>query len=97
MVIGTIAAHVLTLLLRKKMIDGSKQRTLSMAYAYFCLDPNCSNGDVDAAYKRQCLQVHPDRRGGSTAKQVECDTYFSIIRAARSGSTTRQKVEVTNC
>lgn len=52
-------------------------------YTILCVSRSAPNAVIKAAYKALALELHPDRRGGSSEPMVKVNNAFDAIRAER--------------
>ncbi|CAF1516095.1 unnamed protein product [Rotaria magnacalcarata] len=83
-VTGCWAASQLSKRLTEKLFNLPRSVALENAYRYFGLTQSCSNGDINAAYKRLALVKHPDK-GGSKEDFFELQVSLAIIKEHREG------------
>ena len=56
---------------------------LEHAYNYLGITHKASNDEVNKAYKKLCLELHPDKEGGDEEEFKKLQIYISIISVAR--------------
>ena len=82
---GVTSANLASTLVGKltsKIFDLPKSEALERAYGYFGLRQSASNGEITSAYRKRCLEHHPDK-GGDLHKFTEVQSNMAIIKASR--------------
>ena len=82
-IVSAVTAGALVDQLTKTIFDLPKDVATEKAYYYFGLSQSASNQDINEAYRRLCLQHHPDKRGGSAEKFLELQSNMGIIKMHR--------------
>ena len=63
-----------------------QDEALENAYKYFGVDHTASNSEINTAFRRKCLQTHPDK-GGSCEDFHFTQYSMQVIKTARNGMT----------
>lgn len=83
---GIIASNVAELLidrLTRSIFDLPKEVTVENAYSFLGVSPAASNSDINTAYRKLCLEHHPDKNGGDHDKFLELQSQMGIIKLHR--------------
>jgi len=59
-----------------------KEKAVEEAYRFFKVPFDASNDDINRAYKRKCLETHPDK-GGDKEEFQKVQTMMQILRMHR--------------
>lgn len=81
--LGSLTAAAISEEVTLKIFDLPRDRVVDNAYFYFGLTHRASNAEINKKRKQKQLEVHPDRKGGSTAASQECEIQYAIIKNDR--------------
>ncbi|CAF1459730.1 unnamed protein product [Adineta steineri] len=79
---GGALGGALSKLLTEQIFNLPPTVALEKAYRYLGVSVNCSNDEINSAYHRLALQLHPDK-GGKPEEFIKLKTQVALIKIAR--------------
>jgi DnaJ domain len=87
---GSVIGGLITSTVAEKLIDWLTQKIFDLpkdvavekAYDFLGVKPSASNTEINAAFRRLCLQYHPDK-GGDQEKFIQLQSQMGLIKLHR--------------